>query len=429
MRITQLIAENFRNFENLQLDFQGNLCVILGVNGAGKSNVLELIGKHFYKIGSEICFADNQSSTFIVDKNISILNQDFNKSDFIKQIKSSASFTENIFSKKNANLKCDFIVSINNQSSNVDGIFRKIEKNTNIPVLVFYSIERGSINLEKKARSTKNRSHFTYLSSLDASFSLYTSFVRWFEDEENYENQQRLDENIDYRNPKLELIRTSISSFFSQLANADFKQLKVKKKRNDNDFNFEESSISKSLTILKNQEELNVEQLSAGEKNLLLLVVDITRRLAIANPSLENPLLGEGIVLIDEIDLHLHPQWQREVISALMSIFPNIQFIVTTHSPQVLSKIRKENIVILKDNQVSNLNEPTFGRDHNSILAEVFGLSPRPNEVQKQINQCYRLIDEENFDGANHLLQELKTMLGDNDYDVVSLKTQLDFYL
>jgi predicted ATP-binding protein involved in virulence len=429
MRITQLIAENFRNFENLQLDFQGNLCVILGVNGAGKSNVLELIGKHFYKIGSEICFADNQSSTFIVDKNISILNQDFNKSDFIKQIKSSASFTENIFSKKNANLKCDFIVSINNQSSNVDGIFRKIEKNTNIPVLVFYSIERGSINLEKKARSTKNRSHFTYLSSLDASFSLYTSFVRWFEDEENYENQQRLDENIDYRNPKLELIRTSISSFFSQLADADFKQLKVKKKRNDNDFNFEESSISKSLTILKNQEELNVEQLSAGEKNLLLLVVDITRRLAIANPSLENPLLGEGIVLIDEIDLHLHPQWQREVISALMSIFPNIQFIVTTHSPQVLSKIRKENIVILKDNQVSNLNEPTFGRDHNSILAEVFGLSPRPNEVQKQINQCYRLIDEENFDGANHLLQELKTMLGDNDYDVVSLKTQLDFYL
>jgi predicted ATP-binding protein involved in virulence len=102
------------------------------------------------------------------------------------------------------------------------------------------------------------------------------------------------------------------------------------------------------MTITKQGQELIINQLSDGEKCLLAMVGDLARRLAIANPSLPDPLQGSGVVLIDEIELHLHPKWQREIIPALTRTFPNCQFIVTTHSPQVISQVKPEGIYILE---------------------------------------------------------------------------------
>jgi predicted ATP-binding protein involved in virulence len=86
--------------------------------------------------------------------------------------------------------------------------------------------------------------------------------------------------------------------------------------------------------------------LSDGEKCLLAMVGDLARRLAIANPDYPDALQGEAIVLIDEIELHLHPSWQRNIIPALKRTFPKCQFIITTHSPQVLSYIQPKNIYL-----------------------------------------------------------------------------------
>lgn len=78
--------------------------------------------------------------------------------------------------------------------------------------------------------------------------------------------------------------------------------------------------------------------MSDGEKCTIALFGDLARRMALANPNKDNPLDGEGIVLIDEIELHLHPLWQRRILNVLKKVFPNIQFIVSTHSPQVLGE-------------------------------------------------------------------------------------------
>ena len=78
------------------------------------------------------------------------------------------------------------------------------------------------------------------------------------------------------------------------------------------------------------------------------MVGDLARRIAIANPALEDPLAGVGVVLIDEVDLHLHPGWQRHVVSALEETFPNCQFLVSTHSPQIVSHVAPERIWILE---------------------------------------------------------------------------------
>lgn len=101
------------------------------------------------------------------------------------------------------------------------------------------------------------------------------------------------------------------------------------------------------MEIEKDGQLLTVNQLSDGEKCLIAMVSDLARRMAIANPT-GDPLQGEGIILIDEIDLHLHPKWQRMIVPKLLEVFPNCQFIISTHSPHVLTHIQPENIFLLR---------------------------------------------------------------------------------
>jgi predicted ATP-binding protein involved in virulence len=111
----------------------------------------------------------------------------------------------------------------------------------------------------------------------------------------------------------------------------------------------------------------NFNQLSQGEKSLIL-VGDIARRLAMMNPKLDNPLLGKGIILIDEIDMHLHPQWQRSIIQRLQTTFPNCQFILTTHSPLVISDT--QNILVYDlDGQELMLYHHCMGKMQYGIIA------------------------------------------------------------
>lgn len=108
-----------------------------------------------------------------------------------------------------------------------------------------------------------------------------------------------------------------------------------------------------------------------------ILFGDLARRMALANPSMPNPLEGEGVVLIDEIDLHMHPSWQRKVMGVLKKTFPNIQFIVTTHSPQVLGELNEDyNIFVLYQrdkNTVGRKYDSFIGWDSNVLLEEVMG--------------------------------------------------------
>ncbi|MDM8525382.1 AAA family ATPase [Desulfococcaceae bacterium HSG8] len=101
----------------------------------------------------------------------------------------------------------------------------------------------------------------------------------------------------------------------------------------------------------KNNSEFSIEQLSDGEKCLIALIGDIARRLAIANPSLDDPLQGKAVILIDEIDLHLHPSWQRMILPGLLATFPKCQFVITTHSPQVLGETDARHIFLLHRNE------------------------------------------------------------------------------
>lgn len=177
------------------------------------------------------------------------------------------------------------------------------------------------------------------------------------------------------------------------------------------------------MKVEKNGISLNVSQLSDGEKCTMAMFGDLARRLSIANPLLDNPLLGEGVVLIDEIELHMHLSWQRNVLKQLRETFPNIQFIITTHSPIVLSEVNDDYHVFFMKNSGISGEIVEFGRldgfDANYILEEFMGTKSMNMKTENLINDIYRLINRKSFDEAERKVKELEKITDSVNKDVL----------
>ena len=271
----------------------------------------------------------------------------------------------------------------------------------NLPVIVHYGVNRAVVDIPLRVRKKQSLDRVsTYEQALDGVQINFNSFFQWFRKWEDLENEQKVDDS-NFINHQLEAVRQAIYSLITGLNNLRIRRSPLR------------------MTVKKQGQELNVHQLSDGEKCLLALVGDLARRLAIANPGLDDPLLGEGIVLIDEIELHLHPRWQRDIIPALKKTFPNCQFIVTTHSPQVISHIHPQGVFILERNQEEGLfvmsPEGSYGRDSNSILEDLMEVPERPQDIKESLQELFRFIDDGNLEGAKQLREELAEKIGEEE--------------
>lgn len=172
---------------------------------------------------------------------------------------------------------------------------------------------------------------------------------------------------------------------------------------------------------------LAVRQLSDGERGTLAMVLDLTRRLAQANPRMDDPAAeAEAVVLIDEIDLHLHPKWQRQIVQNLTAAFPKCQFIATTHSPQVIGEVEPDRIQIIADGQVYSPTH-SFGVDSSRVLEEIMEAGPRTKKVQDLLSRLSWAIRDEQYEDARRLLGELTAQVGEGDPEVTRARTLLEF--
>ena len=170
-----------------------------------------------------------------------------------------------------------------------------------------------------------------------------------------------------------------------------------------------------------------VRQLSDGERGILALVLDLTRRLAQANPNMSDPAAqAEAVVLIDEIDLHLHPLWQRQIVRNLTTAFPRSQFIATTHSPQVIGEVEHDRIQIIANGQVYSPTH-SFGVDSSRVLEEIMEVDPRTSDIQELLSQISAEIGKLEFAHARTSLARLVESLGEDDPEVTRVQTLLDF--
>ena len=157
--------------------------------------------------------------------------------------------------------------------------------------------------------------------------------------------------------------------------------------------------------------------LSDGYHVFTALVADIARRAVMLNEfdGAEAPAKVEGVVLIDEIDLHLHPRWQREALPRLRSVFPRLQFIVTTHSPQVLSSVENRQVRRLIDGRLQEHGVFVEGRDTNAILREYMRTDDRDDKGAAELSRLHRTIDLGDRVEAERLYRKLAERWGDND--------------
>ena len=181
------------------------------------------------------------------------------------------------------------------------------------------------------------------------------------------------------------------------------------------------------LLIDHDGQSLPVGRLSDGERGVLALVLDLTRRLAQANPELVDPAAeAEAVVLIDELELHLHPAWQRRIVRDLTETFPKCQFIATTHSPQIVGEMPRDRIQIIAGGEVFSPRR-SFGLDSSQVLDEVMDTTPRTAEVHALLARISEEIGVDRYERARALLSELVGMVGENDSEVIRIRTLLDF--
>jgi predicted ATP-binding protein involved in virulence len=192
------------------------------------------------------------------------------------------------------------------------------------------------------------------------------------------------------------------------------------------------------LSIARNAQPFD--NLSAGQRMMLALVADIAIKTVTQNAYLlpQNELGAEdeplprvlqqtpGVVLIDELDVHLHPKWQRRIATDLKETFPSIQFACTSHSPQVIGEVTPEEIRLLDGGQVITPRR-SFGIDSSRILEELMDAKSRDDSVDNILSRLFKLIDKEDFNHARKLLPEVEGKLGSDDPEVMRARTLMSF--
>jgi len=417
MRIKKIKLENFRIFKDLEVKFpESNFITIIGKNGSGKTTFLDSIAHGLYTIIHDILLFEEQD-----------------------YISSSFGYTDITTGHNHVKVKCDFKnngtpfsstsdykafiepIEINKVpflSAQLEANNLKLKDLVGFPILRYYRIERSLSKTENKnvktKKAVKNRKVKPYYNSLDGELPLFSELSSWWINEENYENEKKLEkEDLAFRNPSLEIIRKAVSNAFPILLgnNEEYSDIQVKR-RSDSNGNISDSNYSAELFIKVRGELIRMSQLSSGEKSIILLICDIARCLGIHNDFSSDSLSKDGIVLIDEIDLHLHPNWQRRIIKTLRTVFPNVQFITTSHSPQILSSTKKEDVIFFEDGKEVGLLTDPKGRDSNGILEEIFGVDERPSEVGQLVEEIFEISNSknpniENFKNKIHRLTEL----------------------
>jgi predicted ATP-binding protein involved in virulence len=231
----------------------------------------------------------------------------------------------------------------------------------------------------------------TYEGSLDVGAN-FRVFFEWFKDQEDQEKDSVPGD------PALPIgiVRAAISQF------TGFTGVRIKRRP------------VTQMVLSKNGQETPVAQLSDGEKIYLSLVADLARRVGMAVPGSIDASEATGIVLIDEVELHLHPKWQREIILRLAEVFPKIQFLVTTHSPQVVGESARDRTWLVQNNQPSQVLFPVelaFGASSDLILEAVMGATDRDGTTKEAIRRLYDQMPQRDWEsiraGINALEQNI----------------------
>ena len=415
LKLVDIELHNFRLFDNIQVKFDDTLTVLIGENGAGKTALLESIAKAL------MFYTKNIRNNTVTSKFSSIYAPTdirYGKSEM--QTNLTLSYQKELYKwditqndlKKNA-----VLTPLDSLNRFIDAV--QLSINEQLSIVAFYQNSRLYTNGQSPSPKTTQAKTYTALdNALEGGTLSFKTFVEWYIWQEQIEQFDKTQTNT-----VLNTVRTAICAILNDDMGDLYKQIYI----DPTEFN------NPRLIIEKGKDKIEVNQLSSGEKSLLVLVSDLARRLALANPLSKNPLKeGQGIVLVDEIDLHLHPRWQRAVIPKLLSIFPKIQWVITTHSPFIIAAehVTPENAFLLTEDaetkkkvviSIQDLGKQTEGLEPNRILKEIMNVPLRNKETEMHIEELSNLLNSDDFDKpeTQKLYNDLSEQLGKQDPFIV----------
>ena len=262
-----------------------------------------------------------------------------------------------------------------------------------MPLIYYYKVSRSITDVPTKLHEPKDTSPFSAYTSGRPGYNLnFRDFLYWFKQQRGVEYQQGKESR------KLNLVREAIATVVPDFCSPEIDM-------RTNEF-FLYSEVRKKRIAMG--------ELSDGQRTLITLVADIAKRAAVALGEKED--IGrwdvQGVVLIDEIELHLHPKWQSGIINDLQLAFPRLQIIATTHSPAVLTNVKDTNSFALIDGQL--FSPKSFGRTSDALLEDVFDAPSSDESVERQFQTLNLLIDDHKFSAARELLEQLRDILPDD---------------
>lgn len=432
--LNELNISNFKKILDLKIVLHKKLTVFIGENGAGKTSLLRAIQKNLSWFSAFI-LKENTNGERIVDPEI---NNQAKKNGEVAYINCSFRMgSENRIDGQLVREPNGITTDLRTEVTEYRKFGRNIRElialeKLNLPLFMFYDIERFKVNENKKTLSSQENIFYQLDGYEKSSKSKVTleNLIEWLikllkisnaviEVPEKVKIESQVDgllkagaDNPD--NPLNELYEDLVS-LLKLYPNDETKNNSQKAVENleiifrqiypdlikiqlINDDDGEDK-----VGLQLKDEIIFLHQFSDGQRVLFGLIGDIARRLMLLNPVLDNPLKGNGVVLIDEIELHLHPSWQQRVVLILRKSFPNIQFIVTTHSPHVITTVEHEcirSIYIDAETKKFKYDIPTFtkGAESNVVLENVFDVDPRPEWLIESTEWLKKYTDLVNKD-------------------------------
>ncbi len=418
----------------MEIHFDSKLTVFAANNGAGKTSILDAIALAFGPfltrlpkvsgnalVDKDICIQREKDEPFVLigartfRSDSSSLIDDSIAWDRIKRFdSSSASIRKTQDKLEQIGYKVKGHTDINREA---DYLIELVDSAQIFPVIAYYGPGRAVLDMPQRRRGFGKefpRFH-AYADCLNpkTNFKKLFEYFYYLEDLERREINE--EKNFDYKNNQLTAVRKAITTCIPEYQNprTELRPLRF------------------LLDNKKDGDTYDIRLLSDGYKTVIAMVMDIASRMVEANPDLgAEALESPGIILIDEIELHLHPSWQQRIIPDLQRTFPNIQFICTTHSPQVLSTVRSESIrTIHEDGRIASPDCKTYGAESKRVLEELMGVHSRPPVHEKELREFIRITDKGDWSSARyHQLREILVRdLGETDPVIIDADIKKNF--
>lgn len=434
LKLDRLELVNFRQFERYTVDFDEHLTVLVGNNGSGKSSVLAAACVALGKFASlfapkstqPILSSDARVVFFDMDGMIDrqeqypvVVSAKGRIGENAEPIVWSCSRDSHDDNGNGAlNLKTDPMAN-----SSLDCLKRVQNGDADLvlPIVACYGTNRLWARLSASSSAHQHKT-FSRQDGYDGAFDASANgdqMIAWFYKMTAEDVQRAQSLRKAPASPLYMAVRGAVERCFQLISGSERVNVTYSFSTDDLDVEY----FDKSGEI--HRESLG--QLSDGYRTTLSMVADIAYRMALLNPALGKRVLETpGVVLVDEIDLHLHPLWQARILGDLAEIFPNVQFIVTTHAPVVISSVHARHIRLLNGGERAvTPGGEIYGSDAGRVLTSIMGAPERQQDVQYLFDEFYRVLDEGDFKEAQRLLDELAERIGTDDTEFVGAQTSL----